>query len=113
MWYLHGPDRKTPYEDTLRTLALSGRPLRCKMNDYLQSWENRPQDIKALCDAGTVPIMKDMDDDKEIEIPYIMGQVAGSITKIQQAGQIVEERVAEALEQLKIGTSYISDRSRL
>lgn len=50
------------YTDTLRTLVISGRPLRCRMNDYIQQWENQPEKIKELTDKGVVPIMQDMED---------------------------------------------------
>jgi NAD(P)H-dependent flavin oxidoreductase YrpB (nitropropane dioxygenase family) len=55
------------FEDTLRTLVVSGRPLRVRMNDYIKSWEvDRPDEVRKLCDSGVVPLQKDMDDDKEV-----------------------------------------------
>merc|ERR1712000_226468 len=36
------------FADTLRTLVVSGRPLRCRMNDYVKKWEDHPERIKEL-----------------------------------------------------------------
>ena len=96
------------FEDTLRTLVVSGRPLRVRMNDYIKSWEvDRPEEVKKLCDSGIVPLQKDMDDEKDVDIPFLMGQVAGTIDKIQPAKEIVEEMVAECVEMLRNQQSYI------
>ena len=101
------------FEDTLRTLVVSGRPLRVRMNDYIQGWEQRPEEIKRLTQDGIVPMQKDMDDDKDVDLPYLMGQVAGVIEDIKPAKQIVEEMVGEALEMLQRGQSYMGRGSRL
>lgn len=97
------------YADTLRTLVVSGRPLRVRLNDYIAEWESKPEEIKRLTESGVVPLMHDMDQGKdEIDIPFLMGQVAGSIKKVQPAKEIVEEMVQEAVEMLRLGTSYIA-----
>lgn len=101
------------YEDTLRTLVVSGRPLRVRMNDYIQEWENKPEAIKALCDKGITPLEKDMQDDKDVDIPFLMGQVAGYIGRIQPAKEIVDEMISEAVKQLKLGGTYINAESKL
>ncbi|QDS67534.1 hypothetical protein FKW77_002472 [Venturia effusa] len=101
------------FVDTLRTLVVSGRPLRVRMNDYIQGWENKPEEIKKLTEAGIVPLMKDMEDDKDVDIPFLMGQVAGVIKQVQPAKQIVEEMVTEAIKQLRLGQTYIGKDSRL
>ncbi|CAG9979582.1 unnamed protein product [Clonostachys byssicola] len=102
------------YDETDRTLVLSGRPLRLKLNDYIRDWHSRPQEIKELCDKGVVPIEKDFDDGKDVDLPHLMGQVAGSIKKVQPAGEIVEEMVQEAVSMLQLGGTYLSGgKSRL
>jgi len=102
------------FEDTLRTLVVSGRPLRVRMNDYIQSWENRPEDIKRLTQQeGIVPLQKDLDDGIDVDIPFLMGQVAGVIGEVKPAGEIVEEMVRDAVEMLRLGQSYISRESKL
>lgn len=96
------------FEDTIRTLVVSGRPLRVRMNDYIKSWEvDRPEEVKRLCDSGVVPLHKDMDEEKDVDIPFLMGQVAGMIEKIQPAKAIVEEMVEECVEVLKNQQSYL------
>ncbi|KIW01458.1 uncharacterized protein PV09_07215 [Verruconis gallopava] len=101
------------FTDTARTLVVSGRPLRVKVNDYIRSWESRPEEMQKLLDAGIVPIAKDMEEEKEIDMPFLMGQVSGVIKDIKPAGQIVREMVTEAVEQLKLGQTYISAESKL
>jgi NAD(P)H-dependent flavin oxidoreductase YrpB (nitropropane dioxygenase family) len=101
------------FEDTLRTLTVSGRPLRVKMNDWVAGWEKQPEKIKELTEKGIVPIDKDMEDGNDVDIPFLMGQVAGVIQDIQPAGQIVDEMVKEAAEMLKLGQSYLSEKSKL
>ncbi|KAG9250267.1 2-nitropropane dioxygenase [Emericellopsis atlantica] len=101
------------FDETDRTLVLSGRPLRMKVNEYIRDWHSRPQEIQALCDKGITPIEHDIDEGKDIDLPHLMGQVAGSIAKIQPAGEIVEEMVNEAAEMLQLGGTYLNARSRL
>lgn len=100
------------FEDTLRTLVVSGRPLRVRMNDYIKSWEiDRPDQIKKLCDSGVVPMMKDMEDEKDVDLPFLMGQVAGVIKEVKPARAIVQEMVTECIETLKSQQSYLSSAS--
>jgi NAD(P)H-dependent flavin oxidoreductase YrpB (nitropropane dioxygenase family) len=103
------------FEDTVRTLVVSGRPLRVRMNDYIKSWDiDRPDEVKRLCDSGVVPIQKDMDEEKDIDMPFLMGQVAGVIDKIQPAKEIVEQMVSECVDVLRNQQSFMSaGRSRL
>ncbi|RMY01788.1 hypothetical protein D0868_08306, partial [Hortaea werneckii] len=78
------------FEDTMRTLVVSGRPLRVRVNDYIRSWEvERPEEVRRLCESGVVPLQKDMDDDKEVDIPFLMGQVAGVIGEVKPAREIM------------------------
>lgn len=119
------------FSDTLRTLVISGRPLRVRMNEYIQGWEDQPQKIKELTDQGIVPMSQDMDDGKDVDIPFLMGgsfqtmllwvtctdslagQVAGVIGSIEPARKIVEDMVKEAVDMLQLGQSYVSVSSKL
>lgn len=101
------------FTDTLRTLVISGRPLRVKLNDYVKEWEAHPEKIKELTDKGIVPFAKDMDDGKDVDIPFLMGQVAGVIRDVKPARQIVEEMVQEAVDMLRLGQSYVGAQSKL
>jgi NAD(P)H-dependent flavin oxidoreductase YrpB (nitropropane dioxygenase family) len=101
------------FEDTQRTLVISGRPLRMKTNDYIRKWHEQPDKIKELCDKGVVPIEYDFEQGNDFDLPHLMGQVAGAITKIQPAGEIVDEMVKEAVDMLKLGGTYLTAIPRL
>jgi NAD(P)H-dependent flavin oxidoreductase YrpB (nitropropane dioxygenase family) len=102
------------FEDTLRTLTVSGRPLRVRLNDWVAKWEAQPLKIKELTEKGIVPIEHDFDNGVDVDIPHLMGQVAGVIGEIKPAGEIVDEMVNEAVEMLKTGQGYLSaTKSRL
>ncbi|KAB8336714.1 hypothetical protein FH972_021023 [Carpinus fangiana] len=102
------------FADTLRTLVVSGRPLRVRMNDYIQSWENKPEEVKRLTAQGIVPLAQDMDEGREdVDIPFLMGQVAGVIKDVKPAGDIVRDMVKEAYDMLKLGQSYMGTVSKL
>ncbi|KAK1760647.1 2-nitropropane dioxygenase [Echria macrotheca] len=101
------------FDETERTLVLSGRPLRMKTNEYIRGWHAQRDKIDELTAKGIVPIEYDMDQGRDIDPPHLMGQVAGAIRKVQPAGEIVDEMVAEAVAMLKLGTSYLGDKSKL
>jgi NAD(P)H-dependent flavin oxidoreductase YrpB (nitropropane dioxygenase family) len=95
------------FTDTLRTLVVSGRPLRVKMNEYIKSWEDQPEKIKVLTDRGIIPMVKDIEDDKDVDMPFLMGQVAAVIKDIKPAKAIVEDMASEAIAALQTGNGYI------
>ncbi|KAG6231262.1 hypothetical protein E4U26_007060 [Claviceps purpurea] len=102
------------FSDTDRTVVLTGRPLRAKLNSYLRGWQARGDAAQQLCDRGVIPIEHDFENSPDdVEFPHIMGQVAGAITKIQPAREIVDEMVAEAVDQLKLASVYLGSRSKL
>ncbi|KAK0728014.1 2-nitropropane dioxygenase [Lasiosphaeria miniovina] len=101
------------FDGTERTLVLSGRPLRMRTNDYIRAWHAQPQKIQDLCARGVVPLEHDLDEGNEIDPPHLMGQVAGAIDRVQPAGEIVDDMVAEAVEMLKLGGTYLRLSSRL
>lgn len=44
------------YDDTVRTLIYSGRPLQVRKTDYVKDWEeNRQDEIRALTSQGKLP----------------------------------------------------------
>ncbi|KAI1649676.1 2-nitropropane dioxygenase [Daldinia loculata] len=96
------------FEDTQRTLVLTGRPLRMRANAYIARWHAQPQKIRELCDRGVVPIEHDLENDvDDIDPPHLMGQVAGAVTKVQPAAEIVREMVDGAVRMLRLGSSYV------
>lgn len=101
------------FEDTQRTLVVSGRPLRVRVNDYVKEWEAKPDEIKRLTDQGIIPMMQDIEQEKDVDMPFLMGQVAGVIQDIKSAKDIVEEMVGEAVDMLRLGQTYIGRESKL
>jgi len=101
------------FGDTLRTLTVSGRPLRVKMNDWVAKWEAQPEKIRELTENGIVPIEQDMNDDVNVDMPFLMGQVCAVIKDIQPAGQIIDDMVDEAVAMLNTGQGYLSPKSKL
>lgn len=93
---------------TERTLVLTGRPLRVKTNGYIRGWHARPDRIRELCESGVVPLEWDLEEGNEVDLPHLMGQVAGAIGRVQPAGEIVREMVAQAVEMLRLGNGYLS-----
>ena len=101
------------FEDTLRTLTVSGRPLRVRRNEWVDKWEAQPEKIKELTQKGVVPIQFDMDAGEDVDIPHLMGVVAGVIKDIKPAKQIVDEMVAEAVDMLKQAPVFLGGKSKL
>ena len=99
------------YDDTVRTLIYSGRPMRVRANDLNRDWEgmlrpsfripqlirlcveNRQADIKRLTAAGEVPVGMDAVETR----PYLMGMVAGAIKAVEPAAVIMDRMIAECV----------------
>lgn len=110
------------HHDTVRTLVWTGRPLRCKKNNYIMTWETkRKSEMETLLSQGKVPYKQDGIPgssrpavDMKNDYPCFMGQVAGSIRQVKPARQIVEEMVSGAIQALKKRTNMVTDvRSKL
>mmetsp|Transcript_58358 Transcript_58358/g.125387 ORF Transcript_58358/g.125387 Transcript_58358/m.125387 type:complete len:353 (-) Transcript_58358:121-1179(-) len=109
---------KATSNETIRTLTVSGRPLRLIPNDWVKSWEKTPAKIQELCDSGVVPLQNDMkqlgdkDQDKRKQIfdaiNSLAGQAVGGIHTVEPAKKIVEDMVAEAAEMLKLNAGLVS-----
>lgn len=98
------------WEDTVKTLVVTGRPLRVKRNEYIAAWETKEEKIKELMEQGLVPMEKDMDDGEDVDFPFLMGQVAAVIDDIKPAKQIIDEMVIEAVGMLRMGQGYVEGR---
>ncbi|KAL9067861.1 MAG: hypothetical protein Q9161_006585 [Pseudevernia consocians] len=98
--------------DTVRTLVVSGRPLRVRRNEYIECWEGRGELVRELVEKGVVPMEHDMEEDRDVDFPYLMGVVAASINDIKPAKDIVDDMVREAVERLRVGGGYV-EKSRL
>ena len=100
-------------DSTTRTLAVSGRPLRVRPNEWVRGWdEKRPEEVRRLCQQGTVPLERDLDEGKEVDVPFLMGQVAGLVHQVKPAGEIVREMVQECVDVVG-GLQTVVERSRL
>ena len=104
------------WEDTVRTLVVSGRPLRVRRNEYVDGWERREKEMKDDCARGVVPMEKDWEEGREVDLPFLMGQVSAVVKDVKPAGEIVETMVREAVEHLGRAGDYVDNgrgRSKL
>ncbi|KAL1845861.1 hypothetical protein VTK73DRAFT_422 [Phialemonium thermophilum] len=54
--------RTAGFDDTIRTLIFTGRPLRVRKNPYIVNWETeRQQEIRELTSQGKIPYEADLD----------------------------------------------------
>jgi len=113
--------RTAGYDDTIRTIIFTGRPLRVRKNNYILNWEeNRKDEIKSLTSKGTIPVEHDIeeldkadkldDDTMDAARPWLMGKVAAVVNDKKPAKAIVDEMVAEAVAQLKQVQTYVSSK---
>ncbi|KAH8146607.1 uncharacterized protein LAJ45_09290 [Morchella importuna] len=111
--------RTAGFEDTVRTIIFTGRPLRVRNNAYISNWEeNRKDEIKTLTSKGVIPVEYDIeeldkadkldDDTMDNARPWLMGKVAAVVNDKKPAKEIVEEMVAEAVVMLKQGEKMLA-----
>jgi hypothetical protein len=104
--------RTAGFEDTVKTIIFTGRPLRVRNNPYITNWEeNRKDEIKKLTSKGVIPVEYDIEelekqeklDDETMDSarPWLMGKVAAVVNEKKSAKAIVDEMVTEAVEMLK------------
>jgi len=106
---------KASVTDTTKTLIYSGRPLRTYVSDYVREFEKRPEEIKAYCDQGIIPIRGDYKKTMQAggsfsraeTVAMLMGQCAGAIDDLPTAQEIIEEMVREAILRLRDGAAQI------
>lgn len=96
------------FDDTVRTLAVTGRPLRVRRNAWVDRWEAQPARIRELTARGVVPLDDDMEQGHDFDLPHLMGVVAGAVTRIQPAGDIVDDMVREAVAMLNLGLTFLA-----
>lgn len=111
--------RTAGFSDTVRTVIFTGRPLRVRRSAYIDHWEaQRRDDIAALTARGIVPVEHDIeqldeagqldDDTMDNARPFLMGKVAAVVSEKKPAKAIVDEMVAEAVEQLRQSSQLLS-----
>jgi NAD(P)H-dependent flavin oxidoreductase YrpB (nitropropane dioxygenase family) len=126
--------RTASFDDTIRTLIFTGRPLRVRKNPYIEHWEtDRQQEIKQLTSQGKLPYEVDLDKvmsgeltapptgvalktDEEVDVdelmdqfrPFLMGKCAAVVNEKKSAKEIVDEFVNEAADCLKQGNTMVA-----
>jgi len=98
---------------TIKSLVVSGRPLRLAESDYIKKWEENPSFIKELVDKGIVPLEQDIKDGKvnpkvlQNQI-RLVGQACGGVHSIKSAQCIILDTVKEAIEIMNSNQMFIS-----
>lgn len=133
--------RTASFDDTIRTLIFTGRPLRVRKNPYIVNWETQRQDeIRELTSKGVLPYEKDLDsvmsgdmkeppkgldvggatvDDVDVDElmdqfrPFLMGQCAAVCNEKKNAKEIVDEFVNDAAASLQRGSQLVKVSSKL
>ncbi|KAJ9302307.1 hypothetical protein DTO271G3_1173 [Paecilomyces variotii] len=109
--------RTAGFDDNVRTIIFTGRPLRVRNNPYIQNWEeNRQNEIKELTAKGIIPVEHDMenlpddvdDDTLDNARPYLMGKAAAVVNEKKPAKAIVDELVNDAVAWLQKGNKMIA-----
>jgi len=92
--------------DTTRTRCYSGKPMRCRTNEYILDWEQRPEEIQGFPMQAALSVQQDvlggiggvtdetrLDADKSC---FAMGQSAGGVKDILPVKEIVDRIIDEA-----------------
>lgn len=92
--------------DTTRTRCYSGKPMRCRTNEYIQDWENRPEDIQPFPMQAALSVQTDViggiggvTDETRLDGSkscFAMGQSAGGVNDILPVKEIVDRIMDEA-----------------
>ncbi|TIA71265.1 hypothetical protein E3P84_02870 [Wallemia ichthyophaga] len=108
---------KSTWDDNIRTLIYTGRPLRVYGHDYVKHWEEERRDeIKELTSKGLVPHEVELEKRPEISAKtrmWLMGKVSGSIDKVETAQEIVDEMVLGAVKIINDNVKYLTKQAKL
>lgn len=111
--------RTAGFDDNIRTIIFTGRPLRVRNNPYIEDWENnRSQEIKDLTAKGTIPVEHDFEtlgddiDDETMDNarPFLMGKASAVVNERKSAKAIVDEMVGDAAEWIERGRGCVVSR---
>lgn len=114
--------RTAGFDDNVRTIIFTGRPLRVRNNPYITNWENNRQaEIKELTEKGIIPVENDMEnegdemDDETMDKarPFLMGKAAAVVNERKTAREIVDEMVTGAVDWMRKGNGMIVSSSKL
>jgi len=108
--------RTAGFDDNIRTIIFTGRPLRVRNNPYIKNWEeNRQNDIKELTEKGVIPVEHDLermgddidDDTMDNARPFLMGKAAAVTNEKLSAKQIIDDMVSGAVSRIQESSSFI------
>jgi len=114
--------RTSGFDDNVRTIIFTGRPLRVRRNPYIDNWEeNRQADIKDYTSKGVIPVEADLEkmgddiDDETMDNarPFLMGKVAAVVNDKKTAKEIVDEMVSGAVDWIQRINSSIIGKPKL
>lgn len=109
--------RTSGFDDNIRTIIFTGRPLRVRTNAYIQDWEeNRTAEIKELTKKGIIPVeheMENLPDDVDEEKldqmrPFLMGKAAAVVDEKKSAKDLVDELVNDAVYWIQKGGKMVA-----
>lgn len=105
------------YDDTVRTIIYSGRPMNVRKTPYVADWETRRQgEISELVAQGKIPHEAELESHPEKSLEgrmWLMGKVAGSINDVKPAKEIVDELVATAAGSVKSASALMTGKAKL
>jgi len=114
--------RTAGWDDNIRTIIFTGRPLRIRNNPYVANWEeNRQAEIKELTSKGILPVEHDLEkmgddlDDETMDYarPFLMGKVSAVVNEKKSAREIVDELVTDAVKSLQTCNTFIVSKAKL
>ena len=92
--------------DTTRTRCYSGKPMRCRTNDYINDWETRPDDIQPFpfqaihsSQTGVIGGIGGIVDEAKLNTDtscFAMGQSAGGVHEVKPVAAIVADIMRDA-----------------
>jgi NAD(P)H-dependent flavin oxidoreductase YrpB (nitropropane dioxygenase family) len=101
------------FDDNIRTIIFTGRPMRVRVNPYIADWENnRAQEIKDLTSKGIIPVEHDFetkgdditDEEMDNARPHLMGKAAAMVNDKISAKALVDELVGDAVKAIAKGS---------
>lgn len=114
--------RTAGFDDNIRTIIFTGRPLRVRNNPYINNWEvERAQEIKELTAKGVIPVEHDLermgddvdDDTMDNARPFLMGKASAVVNERKSAREIVDEMVQGAVDEIRKSNAAIVSKSKL
>jgi len=105
------------YDDTVRTLLYSGRPMSVRKTAYVADWEgHRKHEIEELTAQGKIPHEVELEKHPEMSLAgraWLMGKVAAAIQDVKPAKAIVDELVTTAAKSLKRASELVAPQAKL